>query len=201
MSAAGVEIDLTEARRAAEEVRALLGALRERFDLSPFEFTRAVRVAPGEIPHSHPVLTLNTMTRRDEDLLAVYLHEQMHWALTWWSHARPDAWRALWRDLVARHPDPPVAFPDGARDLASSHLHLIVNFLEIEALAQLLGREKAREIAARQFVYRGLYRIVLDDYAALAELYARAGLLPLSAATSLSAEDLALAACMEEASL
>jgi len=50
------------------------------------------------------------------------------------------------------------------------------NCLEIEASAQLLGRLKAIEIAENNFVYSGLYRIVLADWNALAELYGANGL-------------------------
>ena len=59
-SAEGIEIDLAETQRAAELVRDLLRKLRSEHDLGRFEYTTRVRVAPGEIPHSHPVLTLNS---------------------------------------------------------------------------------------------------------------------------------------------
>ncbi|MCR9212184.1 MAG: hypothetical protein NXI13_00590 [Proteobacteria bacterium] len=64
----------------------MLFKLHDRYDLSRWEYTKKVRIAPYEIPHSHPILTLNSQYAigpgADEDLiLATYIHEQLHWAL------------------------------------------------------------------------------------------------------------------------
>ena len=194
-----VTIDLSATQKAAEHVRTMLLKLREDYDLSLYEYARQVKIAPGEIPHSHPVLTLNTRIREDAALLSTYLHEQMHWYVTWYSHTRHDGWKAVWAALLARYPRVPVAFPEGAHTVQSSYLHLIVNWLEIEASAQFLGRLKAVEIAEKNFVYSGLYRIVLADWNALAELYGANGLTPIYPATQMTADDLAIAAQMDEA--
>lgn len=194
-----VTIDLTETQKASEHLRSMLLKLRSDYDLSPYEYTRRVRIAPGEIPHSHPILTLNTRIREESPLLSLYLHEQMHWYVTWYSHTRHDGWRANWAALLARYPKIPVAFPEGAHTAQSSYLHLIVNWLEIEAAAQFLGRLKAVEIAEKNFVYSGLYRIVLADWDALAELYRANALTPIHPATAMTADDLAIAALMDEA--
>jgi hypothetical protein len=76
-----IELDLDAVRKAGDRVRTRLLRLRREFDLTPFEYTRRVRIAPLEIPHSHPVLTLNTRTEDDHALLCTYIHEQMHWYL------------------------------------------------------------------------------------------------------------------------
>jgi hypothetical protein len=49
------------------------------------------------------------------------------------------------------------------------------------------------------FVYSGLYRIVLADWNALSELYGANGLTPVYPATQMTADDLAIAAQMDEA--
>lgn len=196
-----VEIDLTEARRAAEQIRGLLDKLRAEHDLRPFEYATRMRIAPGEIPHSHPVLTLNTMLRAEGPLLSTYLHEQMHWYVTWYSYAHTAGWRAIRKELEARYPAVPVAFPEGAHSAASSYLHLIVNWLEVEATSTLLGREAAVEIASRNFVYSGIYKIVLAEWDGLARLYRERGLVPIRTAIEMTEEDLALAARMDEASI
>jgi hypothetical protein len=198
-SADDVTIDLSEMQNVSERIRTMLLKLRSDHDLSRYEYTRQVRIAPGEIAHSHPVLTLNTMVREDAALLSLYLHEQMHWYVTWYSHTQHDHWKAIWAALLARYPRVPVAFPEGAHTAHSSHLHLIVNWLEVEAAQQFLGRAKAVEIAEKNFVYSGLYRILLADWTALAELYRPNALTPIQAATGMTADDLAIAALMDEA--
>jgi hypothetical protein len=194
-----ITIDLSTARRNAELVQVLLKQLRVAYNLAPYEYTRAVRIAPGEFPYSHPVLTLNTMIQRDDELLAVYLHEQMHWYATWYSHTNPASWQTIWSALTARYPDVPTGFPVGAATAHSSYLHLIINWLEIEATAELLGRAKAIELARERRTYSGLYKIVLSDYDVLNELYRAHTLWPARPATSMAAADLALAARMDEA--
>ena len=194
-----ITIDLSEAQRASDLIRTMLLKLRSDFDLAQYEYTRQVRIAPGEIAHSHPVLTLTTRIREEAALLSEYLHEQMHWYVTWYSWARPDDWKRLWAALLAQYPEVPIAFPEGAHTLQSSYLHLIVNWLEIETNAHFLGRQRAAEIAAKNFAYSGLYRIVLADWDALLELYTAHSLLPIRVAPLMTPDDLALAARMDEA--
>src|SRR6516164_7154537 len=87
-----IDIDLSTVQREAERVRSMLRDLVRRFDLRPFEYSREVRIAPTEIPHSHPRITLNTWVKSEIGLLSTYLHEQMHWYVTWYSHASTPRW-------------------------------------------------------------------------------------------------------------
>ena len=84
-----VDIDLGRAEREAQRIRDGLLALRRRHDLARYEFTRLVQIVPAGPTHSHPILTLGTRFADTEDqLLATYLHEQMHWYL--WRFGGPD---------------------------------------------------------------------------------------------------------------
>ncbi|RXT50917.1 hypothetical protein B6S44_22500 [Bosea sp. Tri-44] len=195
----GLEItfDFTAVQGSAESVRAMLLALRERFDLSPYEYTRKVRIAPTEIPHSHP-LTLNTWVRDETALLHSYLHEQMHWYVTWYSHTKREQWTRLLKQLRERYPQVPVGGSDGAADVYSTYLHVIVNWLEVETVADFLGRETAERHVSGLPFYRWPYRIVRDDRDALRALYAHE-LLPIVRAVHMSTEDLTLAGRLDEA--
>ena len=110
-----------------------------------------------------------------------------------------DQWRAVWAALEQRYPDPPIGRGEGADTLASTHLHLIVNWLEIEALSSLIGAEAAKEHVARLHYYRWIYAAVIQDRQALGELYASHRLVPILPAHEMSPEDLALAARLDEA--
>lgn len=194
-----IRIDLSAAQISSERTRDLLLAARRELNLKPYEYTESVRIAPGEIPHSHPVLTLNNRIEKKNELICTYLHEQMHWYVTWFSHAYPEAWRALIDDIEARYPNIPVAFPEGAHTLFSSLLHVLVNWLEIEAASAVLGRNEAVHVASRNFVYSGIYKLVLKDWDELSALFHRAGVAPIRPATDMTPDDLALAARMDEA--
>jgi hypothetical protein len=187
-------LDLAAAQRSAARVRDMLTGLRNRFDLSPFEYTRQVRIAPLEIPHSHPVLTLNSFARDEIGLVTTYLHEQMHWYLTWYSHAHAARWTALLATLQARYPDAPVGTPEATPDRYSVDLHLVVNWLEIDVAARFLERDRVIAHARALPFYRWMYRTVIADWDALGALYADHEVVPLRYATDMSVEDLRLAA-------
>jgi len=108
-------------------------------------------------------------------------------------------WRVVWGALERRYPDPPIGRGEGADTLCSTHLHLIVNWLEIEALGTLIGAEPAKEHVANLHYYRWIYASVLRDWQALRGLYASHYLVPILPAHDMSPEDLALAARLDEA--
>jgi hypothetical protein len=72
------EIDLSLSKAKAEKIIECIKRWRETHDIRRFEYTRHLRVASNETPHSHPVLTLNTQLYNPEEILCEYLHEQMH---------------------------------------------------------------------------------------------------------------------------
>jgi hypothetical protein len=189
-----VRLDLTSAQRAAERVRELLLRLRKEFDLAPFEYCRTVRIAPLEIPFSHPEITLGTWADDELALLASYLHEQMHWYTSWYSHVRTGQWGDIFVDLHRRYPQVPARGPDGASDEDSTYLHLVVNWLEIEVTGRFFDRERVISHAGALPYYRWIYRTVIDDWQPLGTLYAARGLVPVRPATSMSTEDIKLAA-------
>ena len=194
-----IGIDLSHAERNAIVVRERLIALRTKYALGAYEYCREVVITPTVIPYSHPVIRLTTGYWTETALLANYIHEQMHWYVTWYSHKHTDQWRAVWEALEQRYPDPPIGRGEGADTLASTHLHLIVNWLEIEALSSLIGAEAAKEHVARLHYYRWIYAAVIQDRQALGELYASHRLVPILPAHEMSPEDLALAARLDEA--
>jgi hypothetical protein len=175
-----IDIDLNHAEREAARVRELLAALRKRHDLARFEFTQHVRIMPASATHSHPVLTLGTRFADTEDLLlSTYLHEQMHWYL--WHLGGPDhdPIAPFFDELVRRYPQAPTRLPEGARNYEQTYLHLVVCWLEVEAMSELVGRERAVAIADTQWGYRWVYRTVIADAEPLGRLYRQHGIVPI----------------------
>jgi hypothetical protein len=63
-----------------ERARAQLLRLCDEFNLTRWQFTDLVQIQNWVIPHSHPVLTLNTRWIDDDEYaLATYIHEQLYW--------------------------------------------------------------------------------------------------------------------------
>ncbi len=181
-----IEIDLSEAQRGAEAARDLLNELRARHDLSGWEYTDKVRIAPLEFPHSHPVLTLNSRLvlrdRPDEDaFLCSYLHEQIHWALDIYREDESSCAIERFRDV---YPNAHTAPPETAANENSTYLHLVVNWLEIEAASEFIGRERAEAVARNSVGYKWMYRVVVDDRKRIEEILKSTGVLPLPPPTS-----------------
>jgi len=194
-----ITLDFTAVQRGAERVRDLLRDVRMRFDLAPFEYSKQVRIAPTEIPYSHPRITLNTWVHDDLGLLSMYLHEQMHWYTTWYSHAHAPQWRQLFERLRERYPDPPAAEAGGANDAFATFLHLIVNWLEVDTVSRFMDRERVVNHVCGLPFYRWIYRTVIDDREPLGALYREHAVLPIRPATAMSADDLRLAGLADEA--
>jgi hypothetical protein len=175
-----IDIDLAHAEREAGRIRDWLSALRRRHDLSRFEFTRHVQVIPAGPTHSHPILTLGTRFAETEDLLlSTYLHEQMHWYLWRLGGADHDPVAPFFDELVRRYPRAPTRLPDGARSYEQTYVHLVVCWLEVAAMTDLIGRERAHAIADTQWGYRWIYRTVIEDAEPLRQLLTTHGIVPM----------------------
>lgn len=176
-----VEIDLSQAGRNAEAARDLLLALRARYDLSGWEYTRSVRIAPLERSHSHPVLTLNTRhlaadPGSEDAFLSVYLHEQIHWALS--VHRKDEMARAI-SSFKAAYPGFHCGAPETADNEQSTYRHLAVNWLEIVATSEFVGRQRAEAAARRSPAYSRIYQTVIDDRDRIEMILTAAGVFPL----------------------
>jgi hypothetical protein len=185
-----VDIDLSEAEREADRIRAWLIALRRRHDLTRFEYTRHVRIVPAGPTYSHPILTLGTRFTETEDLLlSTYLHEQMHWYLWLLGGPDHDPVAPFFDELVRRYPQAPIWLPEGARSYEQTYMHLVVCWLEIEATAELIGRARANRMADTTFGYRWIYRTVIADRDPLGALFTGHSLYPMRPAPELIAEE------------
>jgi hypothetical protein len=193
-----ITLDFTAVQRNAERVRAMLLDARARFDLAQFEYCKQVRIAPTALPYSHPSITLNTWVHDDLGLLSMYLHEQMHWYVTWYSHVHALQWRTLIEQLHERYPSVPAAEAGGGNDEFSTYLHLLVNWLEIEAVSRFVDRDRVLSHVGGLHFYQWIYQTVTDDWDALGALYREQGLLPIRLATEMSAGDLKLAGLTDE---
>lgn len=166
----------TEAEEAGrEQIRRLLA----RYDLDPWIFTETVRISAGTEPHSMPVLTLNT-DNLDNDLrqLSIFLHEQAHWHV------------ALAPGREAAIADLRAAYPDAPADSDRLYQHLLVAWIELDALVQLLGEEAARSVMREKVAalaqglaaevseqWRWYNHLVLDETATIGAVVARGDLL------------------------
>ena len=147
-----------------------LEKLLAAYKLDPWVFTQHVIIEDEVIPHSHPVLTLNTSYLDDDTgQLATFLHEQIHWYLD-----TPEiSTEAIMAELRERYPEVPVGKGRGARSEYSTYLHLIVCWLELDALSHFVGERAARQSLSQNRHYRWIYAQVLEETEALGSLIER----------------------------
>lgn len=147
------------AERATEtQLRRLLA----EHDVERWIETRHVIIDEEAIPHSHPVLTLHARhLEQDDALLSTFVHEQTHR----WLDDRDDALARAVDALRARYPEVPVGFPEGAQSDRSTYEHLVVCWLEIDAMRRVLGAERAGALLAfwAGDHYRWVYRTLQSE--------------------------------------
>ncbi len=162
MTSIEIEIELATGAPRERAAEAQLWRLLGAHDLDGIIVTRRVRIESGVVPHSHPVLTLNTRHLDDDPRqLAVFIHEQLHWYVA----ARPEQADAAIADLRATYLKVPVGGTAGARSAESTYLHLVICFLEWRALEHYLGRQDAMAVIGRIDIYRWIYDTVVRDAA------------------------------------
>lgn len=170
-----------------EEARQQLRRLLFQYELDPWIFTQRVKIDVGVDPHSHPILTLNTdFLDSDQLQLSVFLHEQAHWFVSQSvPHRAPEDGEdvAVIQELRQMYPTPPV--PD-----YNAYLHLIVAWVELDAMAELVGEEKARQLLSEKVQrlvaeplskvdtrYRWYNMQVLEDTEAIGKVLQKHGLI------------------------
>lgn len=168
-------IEITLAYEEQKQVRQQLERILSQYDLEPWIFTKKIRIAEG-IPHSHPVLTITTQPEylaSDVRQLSAFVHEQLHW----FEEANREAAEKAVEDLRERYLDVPVGRGDGAGSEQSTYVHLIVCWLEYDAMTELVGKEKAQQILSTADHYRWIYTQVLHDTEEIRSILSRHGLL------------------------
>lgn len=154
-----------------------LADLLQAHDLDGWIYTSVIRIAENDMPHSHPVLTMNTAYSDDKTLaLAEFLHEQLHW----FEEERAEARDRFIEATRLRYPEVPAARPEGSGEESSTRLHLLVCHLEHQALASLIGGDEARGVMQRMSAhhYNWVYRTILEDKSAIADLVRTYELIP-----------------------
>lgn len=155
---APVRISLASSE-AEQQGRAQLERILAKWDLSQWLFTRDVQVQMNTIPHSHPILTVNTnYLGNDTAQVATFIHEQLHWFFDRDS-ASTDSAIAELRKVF---PNAPSGGPQGARDQYSSYLHLLVCMLEYEGMRRIFNEDVAQRTTRSWRHYTWIYQQVLE---------------------------------------
>lgn len=133
--------------------------LASQYDLSKWIFTKEIIIEDRAIPHSHPVLTLNTRRQSDDSVLSTLVHEQTHWYM---EDHHDDVQNAI-KVFNQKYPEVPFGNSEGARDEFSTYLHLLVCYIEYKSMIDLVGEERAKIVMEEMNHYTWIYDKVLND--------------------------------------
>jgi hypothetical protein len=173
--AADLTLRLAHGTTREQEARAQCERVLAAHDLTRWIQTREIVFEQGVIPHSHPVLTLNTRHTDDDGLfVSTFIHEQTHW----WLERHPRQTAATVAELKTIYPNLPVGYPEGADTLEGSYSHLLVIGIELDGVREVLGAAEEKRILTfwQGDHYRTLYRIVASDRQRIRGIIDRHGL-------------------------
>jgi hypothetical protein len=162
-----VEIQTSHRSPREQQEKLELEQLLKKYDVSKYTFTRTVIIEERAINHAFPVLTLSVrFVGNDDEVLSVFLHEQLHWYLAQHRPAMEDAVRRL-KDM---YPHAPVGLPEGADSEYSTYGHLVDCYLEIQADRALIGPERTEQVIKNKPWYTWIYKTILRDEDRIAAL-------------------------------
>ena len=162
-----IEIQLHDGNKAEKQGEQMIQEFLKKYDLSKYIFTKKIIIQSRAIPHSHPVLTLNTRQIDQPDkYLSTFIHEQIHWFFDGANSKNTDKFVAAIKKLFPIIPD---SKNGGAKDEYSTYLHLGVCYYEFIALSHYIGEDKAKNVFETSDVYSWLDKQVLEKGPVISE--------------------------------
>ncbi len=169
-----INIRLVHDNKAERQGREIILKFLKELDLKRNIFTKDIVIESKVIPHSHPVLTLNTRQVDDPNMyLATFIHEQIHWFFEP-KKKETEKFIELMKESFSNPPSNKNA--GGARDLESTYLHLGVCYYEFKELIRLLGSDEAKRIFKSSDVYTWIREQVLNKSYEIEKALKKSGL-------------------------
>lgn len=154
-----VDIQLHTGNESEKKGKQLIQDYLKKYDLEKYIFTKKIIIQSRVIPHSHPILTLNTRQIDQPDrYFSTFIHEQIHWFF----HDRTKQTDQFIEDMKKHFPKIPDGNNGGAKDAISTYLHLGVCYYEFLALSHYIGEEKAKRIFETGDIYSWVKKQVLE---------------------------------------
>lgn len=168
-----IDIQLHSGNESEKKGKQLIEDFLQRYDLEKYIFTKKIIIQSRIIPHSHPVLILNTrQIDQPERYFSTFIHEQIHWFF----YDRKKQTDQFIEGMKILFPNIPNSESGGAKDDISTYLHLGVCYYEFLALSYYLGEEKAKSIFETSDVYSWVNKQVLEKGTIIANALKENGL-------------------------
>ena len=124
-----------------------LEQLLQVYDLRPYLLTLDIQIQSQAYPQTQPILTLNTrFAEQPNKLLAVFIHEQLHW----WATKKSGEINKAIGEIKSLLPTVPEKELGTDENLA--YLETIICFFEYKTMIQLLNKKEANKVL-RDFIH------------------------------------------------
>lgn len=156
--------------------KSLIEGLLHKWDMSKYFFTNEIIIEDRAMPHSHPVLTINSFPYNDHVMhLMDLLHEQLHW----YFEENQSQVNGAVAELKSHYSEVPVGHPLGCRDETSTYEHLLLCRLCHNLSTSIFGAEIAGRVLyyLQNHHYIWVYAKVKSDGEYLDSLLAKHGLI------------------------
>ena len=137
----------------------LLELILSKYNLEKWILCREVLIEEGIKSHSYPKVTLSAKPKTENQLLAVFLHEQIHWI----EEGRKELMIKAVEELKNFFPNVPVGKPAGADSEKSTYRHLVICRIEFLALKESLKEKEARETVLGNSAYTWIRRTAVEE--------------------------------------
>jgi len=156
------------------KTKSLLEGFEKQYNLRPYLFTKSVKIKPDVIPHSHPILTLNTFWNDSPNhLLSTFLHEQIHWFMHWIDRRK---YGVVHRQFMEWYPELPEDRALISSNTYSTYTHLAICWLELQGVKKYLGADEAYETIRTFKHYPWIFNKVIEDETKIGQLMEENGL-------------------------
>jgi len=136
-----------------EEIKGIVEDMLRKYDIPCF--TDTVIIEKGVVPHSHPVLTLNTRSNEPHIILKTFIHEQMHWFISDFD----SRWDVV--NYLRRKYD---VIEECVRDEENFYFHIIVCFNTRNVLKHILLEDDVRRAYESWQAYPMLEKFVEEHF-------------------------------------
>lgn len=129
-----------------KDARVQINRIINDYDIDDWIFTDVVKIVHGEDARSYPVLQMNTDFLEDDEIqLSIFIHENAHIFIA--RDEKDEAENRVIRKLRSLFPNPPAPLQKNL------YHHIMVAWVEYDALIELFNEQKAREIMERKINY------------------------------------------------
>ncbi|MDQ3018693.1 MAG: hypothetical protein M3Q64_02385 [bacterium] len=138
----------------------MLETILEKYQLDTYIRCSNIIIELDGRGYAFPYITLSAWKKgKEENLLAQFLHEQLHWIE---KELEELFYRAI-EELKTIFTNVPINKPEGGGSEKSTYTHLIVCRFELLALAELLGKESAFRIVSGNSNYTWIRKTAINE--------------------------------------